>query len=82
MRYFFDEQVEHLKIYKPNAKSRFILAGAASAVALRKGLWRDKRAETRGLRLVEPTPLRENAAHRKNSHLWMETKIRLCLQTP
>ena len=29
-------------IYKPNAKSRFILAGAASAVALRKGLWRDK----------------------------------------
>jgi len=29
-------------IYKLNAKSRFILAGAASAVALRKGLWRDK----------------------------------------
>ena len=29
-------------IYKPDAKSRFILAGAASAVALRKGLWRDK----------------------------------------
>ena len=25
--------------------------------------------ETRGLRLVEPTPRRENAAHRKNSHL-------------
>ena len=49
-------------IYKPNAKSRFILAGAASAVALRKGLWRDKqgfaseayfstsRTETRGER--------------------------------
>ncbi len=31
------------------------------------------RAETRGLRLVEPTPQRENAAHRKNSHLWMDT---------
>ncbi|MBW1753297.1 MAG: hypothetical protein JRJ46_09375, partial [Deltaproteobacteria bacterium] len=29
-------------IYKPDAKSRFTLAGAASAVALRKGLWRDK----------------------------------------
>jgi len=32
------------------------------------------RMETRGLRLVEPTPRRENAAHRKNNHLWMETK--------
>ncbi len=29
-------------IYQSDAKSRFILAGAASAVALRKGLWRDK----------------------------------------
>jgi hypothetical protein len=35
------------------------------------------RAETRGLRLVEPTPRRENAAHRKNSHLWMETRLDL-----
>ena len=31
------------------------------------------RAETRGLRLVEPTPRGENAAHRKKGHLWRDT---------
>ncbi|PLX52787.1 MAG: hypothetical protein C0611_07630 [Desulfobacteraceae bacterium] len=29
--------------------------------------------ETRGLRLVEPTPRRENAEQDKKGHLWMDT---------
>ncbi len=33
---------------------------------------RDRHAETRGLRLGEPTPRRENAAQGEKSHFWME----------
>jgi hypothetical protein len=33
--------------------------------------------ETRGLRLVEPTPWRENADQDKKGHLWMDTNYRV-----
>ncbi len=65
-------------IYKPDAKSRFTLAGAASAVALRKGLWRDKQGFS-----VRRTPVRrsrkpaENAEQGKKGHFWMDTNYNL-----
>ena len=59
------------------------MSKAASAVALRKGLWRDKQGFSSACPAVagRRTLVRrgwkpaENAAHRKNNHLWMETKM-------
>jgi len=77
-------------IYQSDAKSRFILAGAASAVAFRKRAMAGQARVFASLsrccgeayfKYVAPpnnggTGARkpaENAAHRENSHLWMET---------